>query len=119
MTKSDEPETRLQGISLLDETGKADEQTVLSALSTALTDEDLRVKNYAIEALANRGGPDALESLRQAFRNSDPSLRMIVIESVVPAGEGLPLLQEALSDEDGTIRSMAAFRLKQVGSVGK
>jgi HEAT repeat protein len=44
---------------------------------------------------------------------------MIVIESVVPAGEGLPLLQEALSDEDGTIRSMAAFRLKQVGSVGK
>jgi HEAT repeat protein len=119
MTKSDEPKTRLQGLSLLDESGKADERIVLSAHSAALADEDLSVKSYAIEALASRGGPDALAYLRQAFGNPDPSIRMIVIESIVPEGEGLSLLQEALSDEDGTIRSLAAFRLKQVGFAGR
>ncbi len=115
MTKSDDPAMRLQGLSNLHESGKADQKTVLSVLEAALIDKDATIKGYAVQTIANFGVPDVMHYLWQAFRDPDPSVRVIVIESV-PQNQGLSLLQEALSDADEAVRSMASFKLKEGGA---
>ena len=80
MTKSDDPARRLQALSLLHESGQADEATILSALRAALPDET--TKSYAVQALAERGGPEAIAALRETFRDPDPYVRTLVIESM-------------------------------------
>jgi HEAT repeat protein len=112
-TKSDEPERRFQALNLLHQTGYADVKTILSALGEALADEDANVRSYAVQALAERGGPDALMPLRQALRDPDSSVRMMLIQNIVPEDQGLLLLREALFDEDETLRSAAASKLEQ------
>jgi len=112
MTKSPDAETRLQALSLLDETGFADEATVLPILGAALADEALRP--HAVEALAGRGDPDAMIYLRQAMRDPDPHIRMMVIDSIAPEGQGLQWLREATSDADRQVRVLAASRLEQI-----
>jgi hypothetical protein len=116
MTRSDHPAVRAQALRLLHETGHADERTIVSALGTALADKDVR--NYAIQALAERDGPEAMEYLRQAFHDPDPAVRRLVIESAAARDQSLPLLGEAVSDPDETIRSFANFWLEQVASEG-
>ena len=114
--KSDQPERRFQALNLLSQTGQADERTILSALSEALADADTNVKGYAIQALAEHGGPDALEPLRNVLHDPDPAIRMRVIEHVASEKQFLALLQEALSDEDETLRSAATLKLEQAVS---
>jgi HEAT repeats len=111
--KADDPARRMQALSFLCESGKADERTVLSALEAALADEDASVRGQAIQTLATRGDPEVMKYLWQALRDPDPSVRTMLIDSVVPQGPGFALLQTALSDADETVRTIAAFRLKQ------
>ena len=109
--QNDQSVVRLQALQLLHHGGVADDATVLSTLGDALTDADIAVKRYAIEALAERGGPEALGSLRYALRDPDPSIRQMVIERViqsVPPDQSLPILREGLADEDATVRSFSA-----------
>jgi HEAT repeats len=115
-TKSDQLEVRLQALQLLVGSGRVDDSTVLSALSEALADEDAHVKSYAIQALADRGGPEVIGYLRQAWRDPDAAMRRLVIESVTPLDQGLLLVQEALSDDDEAIRAIALSRLEQSAS---
>jgi hypothetical protein len=115
-TKSEQPDARLQALQLLHQSGQAEERIVLSALGDALADEASTVKAYAIQALAERGGPDVLGPLRSALRDPDPAVRITVIESVIQQEEALPLLQQALSDDDEMVRFRAAFRLEQISA---
>ncbi|HEV8714581.1 MAG TPA: HEAT repeat domain-containing protein [Candidatus Binatia bacterium] len=117
--KAEDPERRVQALSFLCESGKADETTILTALEAALADEDASVRGQAIQTLAIRGEPETMKYLWQALRDPDPSVRTLLIESVVPQGPGLTLLQTALADADETVRSIAAFRLKQGGATGR
>ena len=117
MTKSDQPAMQFQALRLLHEAGQADEGTVVSALGEALADK--AVRNYAIQALAERGGSDAMGYLRQAFRDPNPEVRKLVIESAAQQDQSRPLLQEAISDPDETVRSFATFWLKEIASGGK
>jgi HEAT repeat protein len=110
-TKSEKPERRLQALQLLYQTDPPDGEAVLSALSQALGDDDSTVKGYAIQALADRGGPNALGYLRQAFNDPDPTIRMLVIEQAALRDYTLPLLQEALSDDDEEVRSLVSSLL--------
>jgi len=117
-TKSTQPEVRFRALDLLN-SSQADEQTVLSALSKAVADEDMEVKSYAIRALANRGGPEAVEYLRQALHDPNPSVRMLAIDNIVravPPAHRIPLLREAASDGDETVRSAASTWLEEAGS---
>jgi hypothetical protein len=118
-TQSPQPPMRVQALSLLHQTDQADERMVLSVLEEALADHDVTVKSYAIQALAERRGPEAIESLRQALRDPDVSIRRMVIESVAQREQGHTLLQEALSDEDAAVRSLATFWLQQTVSAGR
>jgi hypothetical protein len=117
--KSDQPMTRLKALQLLDQACQADEDTVFSGLNEALRDPDPGVKVYAVQALAARGVPKAINYLRQAFRDFDLNLRMIAIEAVAQNEEGLPLLQDATTDADESVRTKASFLLAQATITGK
>ena len=55
-----------------------------------------------------------MEYLRQALHDPNPATRAMVIESLAAQGQGLAQLQEALADQDETVRSIAAFWLQKV-----
>jgi HEAT repeat protein len=112
-TQSEQPETRLRALHLLAQTPYVEEKLVLSTLSTALADEDLTVKGGVIEAMAQRESPGTMEALRQVFHDPTPTVRQLVVGSIVPHDQGLLLLQEALSDVNESVRSLAAWKLKQ------
>lgn len=114
MTGNEDPVTRVWALSNLVSSGPENEGVVELALDLALTDQDASVRGYAVQALASRRGPEAMEHLWHAVQDPDPGVRMRAIDSVAPSnGQGIALLQETLSDVDETVRSLAAFRLKQ------
>lgn len=113
-TQSGQPDTRIQALQLLAHSDQTDARTVLAALEVALGDAVLPVKNSAVQALAEQGGPEALRLLREAVHDPDPAVRMMVIESVNREELTLPLLREAMADDDETVRAFAAFKLEQV-----
>jgi HEAT repeat protein len=114
LSRSEDSAAQLQALVLLNESGYADEATVLSAVGAAVGDKDRNVKEYAIQALAGRSGSQAMEHLRQASFDPDPNVRMKVLENVAQNGEGTALLRQALSDGDERVRTLAGFLLKQV-----
>jgi HEAT repeat protein len=92
--QSNEPGIRLHAIQLLDQSGQADESTVLALLREALGNADRTVKGYAIQALAARGGGVAMSYLREALGDPDPSIKSMIIENLGQKDEGSPVLQE-------------------------
>src|SRR5262249_27246888 len=117
LSASEQSEQRWQALQLLHQSEAVDEETVLSALHTALGDTDMTVKSFAIHALAHPGGVKVFEHLHQAFRDPDPAIRLSVLESVIQLDDGLPLVQEGLTDAEETIRVLARSRLELVGSI--
>jgi HEAT repeat protein len=103
--------TRLQSLQLLVQSQASDEQATMGVLRNALTDPDPAFNAYAIQALAGRGTPDAIDALRAVLQNADPSVKLMVIESVAQIQDGAPLLHEALSDTDEAVRSAAKIAL--------
>lgn len=79
----------------------------LPVFRQALGDKDPELKEVAIQALAGEGGPAALDLLREAFHNSDPAVRLMVIENVGSIPEAFPFLQEASRDPDASVREAA------------
>ena len=118
LAEADDPALRIQALSALGDRGPADDDTVRSTLEAAFADRDAGVRGQALQALAVRGGGEAMAHLRQALRDSDPGVRIVAVERVEPRDEGIALLQEALADVDETVRSFAASRLKQAENQG-
>jgi HEAT repeats/HEAT repeat len=81
--------------------------TDLSVLGQALRDKDPVAREAAIQALAERGGSEAMDLLRQAFRQSDSGLKIMVIETIGSTPDALPLLREASQDPDVSVREAA------------
>jgi len=113
MAQDDDPTIRAQALSDLSQSGKDSGGTIRSALAAALTDEDARVRGHAVQILAGRGASEEMEDLWQALSDPDPYVRAMVVRTAVLNDQGIALLLEAGSDEDATVRSDAAFRLKQ------
>jgi hypothetical protein len=115
-TKSSVPEVRLRALDLL-ASSQADEQTIVSALGSAVSDEDAQVKRYAIRSLAQRRAPEGLGYLRAALSDPDPGIRMLAIDNIfrfVPTAKGIPLLQEAAgTDPNESVRSTASSLLEE------
>jgi hypothetical protein len=86
----------------------------MSAMREALADEAVPVRQYAIQALATRGGQEAFDALRQSFfRETDSTIKVMLIESIAQQDEGRGLLQEAARDPDEAVRFAADLWLKQ------
>jgi hypothetical protein len=115
MARDQDPEMRLQALATLSqgaEGSEADKTTVQSAIETALTDEDGRVRGQALQALASREGAEAMPQLWQALRDPDPGVRILAIENAGSGEQGKALLEAALSDEDESVRAVARARLE-------
>ncbi len=104
---------RLQSLQLLERSGVAEEQLLVSTLRDALQDPDPSISASAIQSLAGQGGAGAIDALSTALHSSDRSTRLLVIQSVAGTAAAVPLLREALSDQDETVSSLAATLLKQ------
>jgi HEAT repeat protein len=115
-SKSRQPDDRLEALTLLQRAAFVDEKTIVAALTEGLADSDARVRAYAIQALAERGGPDALSSLREVLRDSDSTVRMMVIAHVSATEPSARLLQEALGDDDESLRLAAESKLADIGA---
>jgi ribosomal protein S7 len=110
--KSDEPEQRLQALQLLEQSDQVDNDTVISAMSQALNSDEPSIKDFAIQALAVRGGSQEMDLLRQALGDPDPAVRLLVVETVGQVPEAVPLLQQALTDSDPSVSAAASQLLK-------
>lgn len=110
--KSDQPAQRLQALQLLDQSDQADNDSVVSAMSQALNSDDPSIKDYAIQALARRGGSQEMDLLRQALSDPDPAVRLMVLESVGQQAGALQLLQQAVNDVDPSVSAAANQLLK-------
>ena len=109
---SDQSVERLQALQLLDQSDLADKDAVVSAMGQALSAGDPSIKDYAIQALARRGGSQEIDLLRQALSDADPAVRLMVVESVGQEPDSLPLLQQALKDGDSSVSAAAGELLK-------
>jgi hypothetical protein len=104
---------RLQALQLLSQSPQADEQTVLTTLIDALNGTDTSLSAHAAQALAERGTAEAMNALSEMFNSSDPSTRLMILQSVANTEAGQPLLRAALSDSNETVRSAAAALVQQ------
>ncbi|MGH8607852.1 MAG: HEAT repeat domain-containing protein [Gammaproteobacteria bacterium] len=121
MARDEDPEMRLQALAMLSQGAQgseADKASVQSAIDAALTDQDARVRGQAFQALASRGGAEAMWHLRQALRDPDPGVRILAIENAGSGEQGKALLEEALSDQDEVVRAVARARLEPDGIEG-
>lgn len=119
MARDEDPEMRLQALATLSQSAEGSEaDSVESAIEAALTDQDARVRGQALQALASREGAEAMPHLRQALRDPDPGVRMLAIENAASGEEGKALFEEALSDEDESVRAVARARLDPDGIEG-
>jgi hypothetical protein len=69
------------------------------------------VRAYGVQVLAMRGGPELMGHLWRAMHDPSAEVRIMAVENAKTKDQGIALLQEALSDVDETIRSVAANRL--------
>jgi HEAT repeat protein len=84
-----------------------DDPANLPVFRQALSDKVPIVKEAAIRALAGHGGPAALDLLRDAFHNSDPAVKLMVIENIVSIPEAFSFLREGSQDADASVREAA------------
>jgi HEAT repeat protein len=115
-TQSNVPEVRLRAIDLL-VNSQADSQTILSALGSAVNDQDREIRRYAIRTLAQQGAPEGLAYLQAVLVDPDPGIRTLTLDHIfrfVPPAQGIPLLQEAATlDPDAAVRSTASSLLAE------
>jgi hypothetical protein len=108
------PELRLQALASLSGQGQLDKNAAKLALEAALDDKDASVRGYAVQALASQDGQAATEYLRAALDDPDAGVRIKAVESAALEGQGIDLLQDALTNPDELIQTIAEERLKQV-----
>jgi HEAT repeats len=114
---SDLASTRLQALQLLQQSSQDDARTYISALEKSLADTDEQVRIAAVQGLVRMGGPEEMSFVRQAFKDTDPAVRLIVISSA--GSQDRSLLSSALEDSDETVRGAAAELLKEIQNSGK
>jgi hypothetical protein len=110
---SDDSALRQRGLELLSQSTEADPAAVLPAFSEALKDEDPNVRALAVQTLATQGGSDGIELLRQAFSAADCSVKALIVETLGSTADAIPLLQEASTDSDESIRNSASALLQE------
>ncbi len=85
-------------------------------LQQGLSDPDDRVREAAIDSLADLGGPESVQALSLALNDPDASLRIDAVDALGEIGgrEAIKLLQEAMTDENDTVREAAAEWLTEL-----
>jgi len=104
--KAQDPATRLTALQVLSRY----DTVAFPALVEALSDENTDVKGYAMQILAQKGSPEALQALSQTLRDPDPALRQFALEIFAQIGDltSRSYINLALDDEDDTVKKVVA-----------
>ena len=114
---SDDVSTRVQALQLLQQSEPNDTRTCISAFEKALSDNDAQVRIAAVQGLERLGGPEEMSFVRQAFKDPDPAVRLMVISGA--GSQDRSLLTTALDDSEEAVRGAAAEMLKEIQNSGK
>lgn len=90
-----------------------DNISTIEALTEALRDEDADVRQHAVFALTQIGGPRATQVLMAALKDADPDVRAKAVWGLgIRPGDGMvDLLAGALRDSHPEVRQKAAWSL--------
>jgi HEAT repeat protein len=77
----------------------------------ALSDPDGDVRAAAINGLAVLDGPGSNAILSSAMTDADASVRLAALDGLEVDEQSLPLIAQALSDTDESVRALAQLRL--------
>lgn len=112
MTQSKDPAERAQGIGgLLAE--KPGDPVIKATLEAALSDSNADVRAQAISSFAHRNEEGTEAALQTAMQDESVDVRVMAVDS---AGNNTVLLQQALTDKDENVRSLAALKLETLNT---
>jgi hypothetical protein len=100
---SDVP-AKLEAIQAMED---SDDPKSIAALGEALIDRERKVKEAALQALAQTKGTNVTEMLSRGLNDSDPEFRLEVLEVLADRGD-LDSLRKALADRHPNVRETAA-----------
>jgi hypothetical protein len=109
--QSKNPTERAEAIGALLANGRNDDPDVKAALEKALTDQDANVRAQAISSLAHREGNEASGAIQEALHDKAADVRLMAVDSIT---DDVALLQQAINDDDETVRSLAAIKLEEL-----
>ncbi|CAA9893068.1 conserved exported hypothetical protein [Candidatus Methylobacter favarea] len=115
MASSKAPAERAAAVGRLLAEGRKNDPSVREALEAALSDKDAKVRAQALSTLAHREGAGAAAALQEAIHDDDVSVRLTAVDN---AGSDPGLLQQALTDENASVRELAALRLRPIPKLG-
>lgn len=108
LATADDPAQRADAVAQLAVHAPKTDRAVRQTIQIALQDESPEVRAQAVFGLAGSDDAWAVAALEKALQDEDVNVRLMAVDS---AGANAKLLQDALSDADETVRSIAALRL--------
>jgi hypothetical protein len=106
--------SRLQALQFL-EVSRVAQPDLVNALAAAAKDPDSEVRSFAILALGRHGGDQGLSVLSDLLRDSDPAVRLLVLQSAAQTSSGRVVISQATGDSDLDVRNMARELLRGMG----
>jgi hypothetical protein len=85
----------------------SDDPKSIAALGEALNDQNKKVKEAALQALAGKKGANVTQMLRRGLNDPDPDFRIDVLEILADRGD-LDSLRKAVADRNQAVRETAA-----------
>ena len=116
MAKSKDANLRADAIGALMAAGREGDGNVKRILEEALTDPNANVRAQAISSLAHREGSAAAAALQEALHDTNAGVRLMAVDG---AGNNSALLQQAVNDDDETVRNLAISKLEELQKMVK
>ncbi|MFI3195163.1 MAG: HEAT repeat domain-containing protein [Methylococcaceae bacterium] len=102
------PQQRIDAVTDLANQAINNKPELQDALELAFSDPNAEVRVQAIGGLAKLNNERALNALHRALLDKDVSVRLMTVDN---AGNNTALLEQALNDNDESVRSFAALKL--------
>jgi len=109
--RSKDAATRADAIGALMSGGRVDDAKVKATLEEALNDPNANVRAQAVSSLAHREGSAATAALQEALHDADAGVRLMAVDGT---GNNVALLQQAVNDDDETVRNLAISKLEEL-----
>ena len=112
LTRASDPYVRSSALRLL---VVKESSAAIGELERAVRDDNITVRNDAIELVMNVGGPEAARILAELAAHEDPAVRLPAVMALAerPEGDAEIFLMRALQDEDSVVRRTASQGLQQ------
>ncbi len=108
MAQSKNASERASAMGALLAEGRVGDPHVKAVLEQGLTDTDANVRAQAISSLAHREGNAVLPAIQEALRDPSAEVRLMAVDGIT---DDAALLQQAINDNDETVRNLAKLKL--------